>query len=129
MTVYFYIPIKNEVSKRFLNQLENTVPVQNMKIFRNLDDFSRMLIKSSDNRRIAVLFLPSRLELLSLFFIRDLLLDIRLLLILPDRKKDTVKMAHAFHPRFLSYTDNNFIEVSAVLKQMLEHINIIRHDL
>ena len=129
MTVFFYIPVNDDTSERFLHELETSVPKKDRKIFQSLDEFSCRLVLSSDNRRIAVLLLPSRQDLLSLFTIYDLLLDIRLILILPDRQADTIGMAHALHPRFLSYTDNNFKDVSAVLKRMRNFLKLTNKDL
>ena len=51
--------------------------------------------------------------------IHDLLIDIRLIIILPDRQADTIEIAHALHPRFLSYIDNNFKDVNVVLNRMI----------
>ncbi|MCJ7779472.1 MAG: hypothetical protein MUQ27_01475, partial [Acidimicrobiia bacterium] len=47
--------------------------------------------------------------------IRDLLDRIRIILILPDRNKDTINKGHTLFPRFLTYVDGNFDWVTAVL--------------
>jgi hypothetical protein len=60
---------------------------------------------------IAVLLAVRCEDLLALFSILDLLCDFRLILILPDRKKDTIAKGHTLAPVFLSYVDSD----SAVL--------------
>ena len=51
--------------------------------------------------------------------LRKLLSDLRLILILPDRDRDTVMSAHALRPRFLTYADGNLDDIAAVLRKML----------
>ena len=53
--------------------------------------------------------------------IRDLLADIPVILILPDRKKETIHLGHKLCPRFLSYTDSNFSDVALVLSKMMRN--------
>lgn len=52
---------------------------------------------------------------------QDLLKDIRTILVLPDRSKDTVGKAFKLLPRFLTYTDEGVGMVTAVLKKMLSN--------
>ena len=118
MTIFFYIPVTNETSRQFVLELETVVPKKDRKIFQTIEEFSRMLIRSSDNRRIAVILLPSRQDLLSLLTIRDLLLDIRLILILPDREEKTFSLGLKLFPSFISYTDNGANDTCAVLKKI-----------
>ena len=61
----------------------------------------------------------SKEDLLNLLFIRNLLQDIRIILILPDREKDTIEKGHRLYPRFMSYLDGDLEEVAAVLNNVL----------
>ncbi|MCD6199973.1 MAG: hypothetical protein J7K15_15635, partial [Deltaproteobacteria bacterium] len=53
--------------------------------------------------------------------VRDLIWDLRLILILPDREAGTIAKGHILRPRFLTYLDSDFTEVAAVLKKMLSN--------
>ena len=68
---------------------------------------------------IAVLEANSMDELKDLVSLHDLFLDIRIILILPDRERETISNAHKLRPRFLAYADSDFESVKVVLKKML----------
>jgi hypothetical protein len=50
--------------------------------------------------------------------LRGLLTEIFIVLVLPDRKKSTVELAHLLLPRFLSQKNDNFMDLSKVLNKM-----------
>ena len=50
--------------------------------------------------------------------IRNLLERVKLILELPDDKESTVTRAHELHPCFLSFSDNDNSDLTAVLKKM-----------
>ncbi len=68
---------------------------------------------------IAVLEAQSMEELKDLVALHDLFLDIRVILILPDRERETISNAHKLRPRFLAYTDSDFEPVKVVLNKMI----------
>jgi hypothetical protein len=49
--------------------------------------------------------------------------NIKIVLILPDRNNETIVIGHKLRPRFLSYTDSDFIDVAVVLENMLKILN------
>lgn len=59
------------------------------------------------------------IEMRQLSEMRPLLLDMRLMLVLPDRSKDIVAWAHKLSPRFIAYADNGHEVVGAVLQKMI----------
>ena len=58
-------------------------------------------------------------DFLFLESINNLLFDARLILVLPNREKDTIKKGYSLYPRFITYTDGNYRDVTAVLNKML----------
>jgi hypothetical protein len=68
---------------------------------------------------IVILHAASRTDLDEILSIRQLLDDLRTILILPDRDHDTIAQGLTLRPRYLSFTDGDFGDVSAVLAKML----------
>jgi len=92
-----------------------------MKVCRSIESLSHWLRQPADDLPIAAVLLAARSEDLSdLLSIRDLLRDVRIILILPDREANTIAQGHTLRPRFLSYTDSDFTDVLAVLGKCLE---------
>ena len=65
----------------------------------------------------------SREDLVDLLSIRNLLDDLRVILLLPNREKETINKGHTLRPRFLTYADSNLLNVAAVLSKMLRNTN------
>lgn len=90
-----------------------------MELFTTTQGLSNRLRHPSGEATIAVLIVKTGEDLIYLRQIRHLLQDVRIILILPDRKAETVAAGHTLQPRFLGYLDDDTEEIAAVLKKML----------
>ena len=68
---------------------------------------------------ICLLLANNREDLIDFLSIKDLLHENRIILILPDRQKETVDMGLQLYPRFLTYLEEDFDRVVSVLNKML----------
>ena len=118
MNIMLYSTAKDGVGDRFQQEVEESV-LEKSEIHRTIEILSRRLRQPTTERRIAVLLASNRKELLDLLSIRNLLSDIRIILILPDREEITIALGHGLHPRFISYIDSDFKDVGAVLRKMM----------
>jgi hypothetical protein len=103
--------------------IEDVVPNENTEIYSTIDTLCKRLSRPSYNIAIAILKISGREELRNLLSIRHLFDNIKIILILPDRKNETIVLGHKLRPRFLSFTDRDFIDVAVVLENMLKIIN------
>ena len=99
--------------------IEHVVPNENTEMYSTIDTLGKRLRRPSYNIAVAVLLISSREELRDVLSIRHLFDNIKIVLILPDRKNETIVIWHKLRPRFLSYTDGDFKDIAAVLKKML----------
>ena len=120
MKVLYFAPMENGVCKRLQQSIEEVVWLENMEIYRTFEDLSGRLHQPLHNLSVAVLLATNREYLQELLSIRDLITDVRLIAVLPDRKKETIAKGHLLRPRFLAYADGDFADVAAVLEKMLE---------
>ena len=120
MNVLFYIPETSEVSERIYEVVEMIASKATTEIFTSIDDLSRRLRQPANCISIATLLVCNREDLFELTSIRDLLSELPVILILPDREKNTTAMGHIPKPRFFTYADSDFMEVGTVLMKMLE---------
>jgi hypothetical protein len=67
----------------------------------------------------AVLLTDSRENLREMLSICNLLHEIHIILILPDREDGTVAKGHRLYPRFMGYIDGDFADIGIVLSNML----------
>jgi len=119
MKVLFYASGDNDACLALEREMESLVPKRNREVCRTIETLTLRLRRPTHNLLLALLFTATRRELTSMLSIRDLLSDLRIVLILPDRGKKAVAKGHILRPRFLSYADSDFSDVRAVMAKMI----------
>ncbi|MCX6566983.1 MAG: hypothetical protein NTW38_11280 [Candidatus Aminicenantes bacterium] len=76
---------------------------------------------------IAVLSVSNREELQKMQTLRQLLPEIYVILVIPDRKKSTIALAHLLLPRFLSQRNSDFTALKIVLHKMYVNSQYSQH--
>ncbi len=105
-------------SKRLDAVVIRLIPGQRIERFNILEDLHQRLRMPVEPDSIAVLFAASRGELQRLQQVRGLLPEIYVILVIPDRAKRTIGLAHLLLPRFLSQKSDDFMVLGEVLKKM-----------
>jgi hypothetical protein len=120
MRLLLYSPVKEGVGKQLRRVIEDLVSKDKVEIYQSVESLSLRLRQPADSLPIAAVLLAARRgDLTELLSIRDLLRDIRIILVLPDRDEDTIAKGHTLRPRFVSYSDSNFTDVCSVLGKMI----------
>ena len=120
MDVILYLPLEDGRGELIKKLTDIIVHVDRAEVYRTVETFSSRLKQPTEDTPIALLLAPSKKDLREILSISDLLSDIRIILILPDREDDTIAKGHSLHPRFLSYLDSDFKEIADVMGKMLE---------
>lgn len=118
MQLLFYTSGDDQNSKRLEVAVHKVIPRGRIELFRTLDDFWERLRMPVEPDSIAVLLASNRDELKKMQLFRGLLTEIYVILVIPDRKKDTIELAHFLLPRFLSRKDGDFSDLKIVLNRM-----------
>jgi hypothetical protein len=122
--VIFYSTRHGGSGERLLRIIESVVLKTNINIISKIDALSRALCQPRYSAAIAILLTSSGKDLLDIISLRDLLLDLKIILVLHNSDPDTVSKGHILRPRFMSDCHDNFQDVAAVLKRMIENFNI-----
>jgi hypothetical protein len=117
--VILYARVMEGPGEELLHVIQRIAPAQDTEIYDSIEQFSDRLRQPTGELTVAVIVAHSKEDLLNLLFIRNLLQDIRIILVLPDREKDTIEQGHRLYPRFMSYLDSDLQEVVAVLNNVL----------
>ena len=121
MNLLLYATEPQGTGKQLQKVIEELFPENNTEIYRTIDGLSHRLRQPRYDLAVVVLLAASKQDLLDLLSIRDLLDDLRVILLLPNREKDTITKGHTLRPRFLTYADSNFLDVAAVLSKMVRN--------
>lgn len=120
MGLVFYVPGKHTAANRLLKAVNGVAPPGERTIYTTFEMFSAYVSENFRNNNVFILMAINREELLKIISLREYLIDIPIILILPDADMSTVKKGHALYPRFLSYMDSDFTDVAAVLNKMIQ---------
>jgi hypothetical protein len=119
MDVFIYSTIPEKKEEELVNIFKPVLPQEKIELYRTLEDFSLRLKHPVPPNSIVLLAPGSRQELLRILSTRDLLHDLRTIVIVPDHETETVAIAHQFRPRYLAYLNGGFGEVAAVVGKMI----------
>lgn len=119
MALLFYSVPGDEFGEKIREKFETELPSEKLEIFRSIEGLSVRLQNPTGKPDVAILHASSREELLELVCLSELLRDIRIVLILPDRDPMTVARGHKLRPRFISDRENDCGEIMTILKRLL----------
>ncbi len=95
------------------------LPKDGIEACQTVESLSLRIRQPLPNPVIFILLISSSKELSEILNLRSMLLDRRVILILPNDSTETLAMGHALRPRFLTYADEGFVDVSTVLGRMI----------
>jgi hypothetical protein len=118
MQLLLYSSGDDQNTKRLEATVRQVIPNGKIERFKKLEDFGERLRTPVEPDSIAVLSASNREELQRMQSLRGLLTEIYVVLVIPDRKKGTIELAHLLLPRFLSQKNDNFADLGKVLDKM-----------
>jgi hypothetical protein len=127
MQLFFYSSRDDQNTRRLEAAVRQAVPESQIELFKRLADFRQRLQMPVEPDSVAVLSASNRQELLRLQALRELLTEIYVVLVIPDRKKSTIELAHLLLPRFLSSIESDFKDLSQVVNKMYANSQYARH--
>ena len=127
MQLLFYSSGEDQNDKRLEAAVRKVIPESQIAFFKSLEDFRKRLQRPVEPDSIAVLSASNRQELRRMQALRELLPEIYVILVVPDRKKSTIELAHLLLPRFLSQIESDFTDLSQVVNKMYINSQSSRH--
>ena len=101
-----------------LSRILQTVPGAEVEFHHDHEGFKGALRREIAGRRLVVFLASDRDDLHFLGGVKELLDDIRLVTILPDREVETIRLGHRLYPRYQTFADTDFSDLKAVLAKM-----------
>jgi hypothetical protein len=123
VNVILYTNGKDRAKSERLQEIVDSVDsLEQVETFRAVEDLSRRANRFPREIDVALLYAQSSEQLSELVALKDLLEDVPIILILPDRSKRTISKGLELYPRFYSYADGDFADVAGVLEKMVRKI-------
>jgi hypothetical protein len=119
MKMLLYSEKEDDKTEFLTRETEDLVWEEPIEVCQTIEALRHRLTRLGSSPDIAVIMVREKKELKMIVSLKDLLADVRTIVILPDREEDTISQGHKLYPRFLTYMDSDFGEVAAVLKKMM----------
>jgi hypothetical protein len=118
MRLLLYSCRESEDSKRLEATVHKVIPKDRIELFKSLTELRERLRTPVEPDSIAVLLASSEEELRKMQPLRVLLPEIFVVLVIPDRMRSTIALAHLLLPRFLSQKSDDFKDLGRVLEKI-----------
>ena len=118
MKLLFYHSQESSQIQNLENLIRSFVSDDTIEEYRSLETVTERLKEPTDNIITAVFVASGLAELKKFYKLRNYFFDLRHIIILPEKDDKMIAIAHKLRPRFLSYFENDFNVVAAVLKKM-----------
>lgn len=89
----------------------------------SIEHISQTLRQPLNNVSVVIFLIASMEELVQINSMHTLFDNIRVILILPDRKKETIVLGLKLKTSFVSYVDSDLQDVASVLNQIIKKEN------
>jgi len=119
MEIIFFAPKNDEGNIQLNSLIDNFTIINGLEIYRTIDDLTNRLCNPHRESTIVVLFIINEMTFQELISIKEYLVNNKVILVLPDRRPETLTKAHTLRPRFISYSDTDTILISEVIDKMI----------
>jgi hypothetical protein len=123
MKVLLYTVRENGVAVAIEKWAQSVISPEHFGICRSLKELENTLRQLSFRCRLAILNINGAEEMDGLIRMKNLLDDIRIILIVPDVTKDLARKGYQLYPRFMtdSHIDTN--QLASVIQKNLDYLN------
>ena len=118
MNIVYYCPVTDGTFRKMKRTIEIVFPLEKFKILYSLKIMEDHLRSSLADDFIIILQISSFTELQEVTLLKELLIDHRIILILPDDDQGTSVLAHTLRPRLITYRDSDFLDVAEVITRL-----------
>jgi hypothetical protein len=115
MKIVYCCPGHDTGCEKVRRIIEILVAADAFETFHVVKDFEKFLRHDLTSAHLVILHASTPSHLESFVSLRDLLIGHKVILILPDRERETVISGHTLRPRFITYNDSDYLEMASVL--------------
>ena len=119
MKCIFYEKKSGIIADQIIGLIKAQAANNKTELYHTIKKLSLRLSRPVEDQSVVLLIAADRIDLLAIISLQKLLGDIHVIIILPDREAESVRIGYKLQPRFLTYVNGDVGEVHAVLKKML----------
>lgn len=89
-----------------------------IELYKSIEEVYSRLCNPGSSARVLILCPKNNKEMEKVISLQDVLSRVKIILILPKRDKNSVKLAYRIFPRFMAFADEDFTSITMVLQKM-----------
>jgi len=120
MNTFFYAASASTIGKDCLRKLLQFSELEHMTILSGASLFLSPLSLKLRSGDLIILFAANRKELDEFISLRNDFINFRIILILADSDRETVRKAHLLQPSFIAFVEEQIVTLEAVINKMTE---------
>jgi len=99
---------------------ESIASPKELRVFNSIESLTDWLVITMRDQAIVILVAQTKDELTELLPIIHLFHKVQIILILPNREPETIRIGYRLEPRYLSFIDSGVEALKAILRKMLK---------
>ena len=119
MKLVVYYGKSKKKGHEIASAMEDLISGDSLEIHATIDGLSNELRKFCPGQMIVIIITATRNELMNVVLLKDLLIDIPTILILPDHSQTTFSKGAKLVPRYVSYIDSDLEKIHLVIGKIL----------
>ena len=123
MTIIVFYSNPKGAGERLLSEIQARIHGHRIEVDQTVKDLSDRFRRPMIDRAVIVFVAESREQLERFVAMGDLVSNVPILLVLPDRRKATISTGHKLYPRFVTYVDSYFSDIVSVLDKLIHHVH------
>ena len=118
MNVLSYIRTAGRPEDDLLRAVAPLAAGGSLEVFADFPSFAARVRRPKEASSVALVYNPNAPDLRALAGLRELLRDVRVVLVLADQEEETIALAHRVRPTYIAYVDDGISGVVSVLKRL-----------
>ena len=122
MTIVMFYSNPKGAGERLLSEIQARIHGHRIEVDQTVKDLSDRFRRPMIDHAVIVFVAESREQLERFVAMGDLVSTVPILLVLPDRRRDTISTGHKLYPRFVTFVDSYFSDIVSVLSKLIHHV-------
>ena len=122
MTIVMFYSNPIGAGERLLSEIQASIQGHRIEVDQTVEGLSDRFHRPMIDHAVIVFVAESREQLERFVAMGDLVSTVPILLVLPDRSRDTISTGHKLYPRFVTFVDSYFPDIVSVLSKLLHHV-------
>jgi hypothetical protein len=122
MSILLFSNNGQECENRLVEVVRSLTRSHALEVFHSVEELAIRFREPRGSLAVMIFIAGSRKDLIDLHDINNMFFDLPMILILPDRMKETARLGFKLYPRFVTYGDGDFEDVKGVLGNMLKQV-------